>query len=381
MHSSSRFSVLCLSVAVFFLSCSVPALAQDPAREVLIGFVAPMDDLDASSGAGAAQMAIDEANATSVRIGGNPVIFKLLLQNDKADPRTAEQVARYLIKTNVVAVVGHWTSTTSIAVAPIYAEAGIAQLAPVSWSRRFTLAPGSSHFQGVGSDDMAMAYVTGYLSEHVHPRRIMVIDDKAPLGVSMADSFEKYAKAAGIETSRHSVSTQTSDFNPQLQIAKSIRPDMILFTGRSAQSAAIARNLKRMGVSSSLMMTGPVVSTDFLAQINYSDEDLYAIVPGPPTDGIKIQAFRKRYMAHFTREPAPFAMFAYDSVHTLIAAIKKADSLDRQNIIAGLYAVNYTGLSGAMSFRPDGTLKNPTYTLHQTEKGRWTVRRQFKSPG
>ena len=86
-------------------------------------------------------------------------------------------------------------------------------------------------------------------------------------------------------------------------------------------------------------------------------------------------------MAHFTREPAPFAMFAYDSVHTLIAAIKKADSLDRQNIIAGLYAVNYTGLSGAMSFRPDGTLKNPTYTLHQTEKGRWTVRRQFKSPG
>jgi len=366
---------------MFYLSCWRPALAQDPVREVLIGFVAPMDDPDASSGAGAAQMAVDEANTAPIRIGGTAVTFKLLLQNDKADPRTAEQIARYLIKTNVVAVVGHWTSTTSIAVAPIYAEAGIAQLAPISWSRRFTLAPGSSHFQGVGSDDMAMAYAVGYLSERVHPRLVMVIDDKAPLGVSMADSFEKYAKAAGIATSRHSVSTQTSDFNPQLQIAKTIRPDMILFTGRGAQSAAIARNLKRMGVVSSLMMTGPVVSTDFLAKINYSDEDLYAIVPGPPMDGSKIQAFRKRYTANFTREPAPFAMFAYDSVHTLIAAIRKADSLDRQNIIAGLYAVNYTGLSGTMSFRPDGTLKSPTYTLHQTEKGRWTVLRQFKSPG
>jgi len=381
MHSSSRCGILCLSVIMFYLSCWRPALAQDPVREVLIGFVAPMDDPDASSGAGAAQMAVDEANAAPIRIGGTAVTFKLLLQNDKADPRTAEQIARYLIKTNVVAVVGHWTSTTSIAVAPIYAEAGIAQLAPISWSRRFTLAPGSSHFQGVGSDDMAMAYAVGYLSERVHPRLVMVIDDKAPLGVSMADSFEKYAKAAGIATSRHSVSTQTSDFNPQLQIAKTIRPDMILFTGRGAQSAAIARNLKRMGVVSSLMMTGPVVSTDFLAKINYSDEDLYAIVPGPPMDGSKIQAFRKRYTANFTREPAPFAMFAYDSVHTLIAAIRKADSLDRQNIIAGLYAVNYTGLSGTMSFRPDGTLKSPTYTLHQTEKGRWTVLRQFKSPG
>jgi branched-chain amino acid transport system substrate-binding protein len=380
MHSSLRSTMWCLSVAASFLFCALPAFAQDPAREVLIGYVAPMDDPDASSGAGAAQMAIDEANAAPVRIGGTPVTFKLLLQNDKADPRTAEQIARYLIKTSVVAVVGHWTSSTSIAVAPIYADAGIAQLAPISWSRRFTLAPGSSHFQGVGSDDMAMAYAVGYLSERVHPRLVMVIDDKAPLGVSMADSFEKYAKAAGIETSRHSVSTQTSDFNPQLQIAKNIRPDMILFTGRGAQSAAIARNLKRMGVSSSLMMTGPVVSTDFLAKINYSDEDLYAIVPGPPADGSKIQAFRKRYIASFTREPAPFAMFAYDSVHTLIAAIKKADSLDRQSIIAGLYTVNHTGISGAMSFRPDGTLKNPTYTLHQTEKGRWAVRKLFKPP-
>jgi len=381
MHSSLRSIMRCLSAGVFSLACALPASAQDASRDILIGYVAPMDDPDASSAAGAAQMAIDEANAASIRIGGATVTFKLLLQNDKADPRSAEQIARYLVKTSVVAVVGHWTSTTSIAVAPIYADAGIAQLAPVSWSRRYTLAPGTSHFQGVGSDDMAMAYAVGYLSERIHPRLVMVIDDKAPLGVSMADSFEKYAKAAGIETSRHSVSTQTSDFNPQLQIAKTIRPNLILFTGRGAQSAAIARNLKRMGVSAGLLMTGPVVSTDFLAKISYSNEDLYAIVPGPPTDGSKIQAFRKRYVARYTREPAPFALFAYDAVHTLIAAIKKADSLDRQSIIAGLYAVNYTGLSGAMSFRPDGTLKNPTYTLHQTEKGRWTVRRQFKSPG
>ena len=126
MHSSSRCGILCLSVIMFYLSCWRPALAQDPVREVLIGFVAPMDDPDASSGAGAAQMAVDEANAAPIRIGGTAVTFKLLLQNDKADPRTAEQIARYLIKTNVVAVVGHWTSTTSIAVAPIYAEAGIA---------------------------------------------------------------------------------------------------------------------------------------------------------------------------------------------------------------------------------------------------------------
>lgn len=378
MQSLVRSTMLWLLLVPLCLS---HAVAQESSREVLIGYVAPMNDPDAASGASAAQMAIDEANAASIRIGGTNVNFKLLIQNDKADPLAAEQVARYLIKTNVVAVVGHWTSTTSITVAPIYAEAGIAQLAPIAWSKLYSLAPGKSHFQGVGSDDMAMSYAVNYLSGSFAFKQAMVIDDKSLLGVSMADSFEKYAKSAGIQTSRQSVSTQTSDFNVPLSIARKTQPDLILFTGRGAQSAVIARNLKRLGVSSRLLLTGPVVSAEFLAKINYSDEDIYSIVPGPPKDGnSRIQSFRRRYIAQFSSEPAPFAMFAYDCVQTLIAAIRKSDRVDRPSVIASLYAVNHAGLSGTMSFNADGTLKSPTYTLYQTEKNRWVVRKVVKAP-
>lgn len=378
MQSLIRSATLSLLVVSF---CLPQVLAQEHPQEVLIGYVAPMDDPDAASGAYAAQMAIDEINSATVRIGGINVNFKLVVQNDKADPRTAEQVARYLTKTNAVAVVGHWTSTTSITVAPIYAEAGIAQLAPIAWSKLYTVASGKSHFQGVGSDDMAMAYVVDYLSKNLRVKRVMVIDDKALLGVSMADSFETYAKRAGIETSRYSVSTQTSDFNTPLLTAKKTQPDLILFTGRGAQSAVIAGSLKRLGVSSRLMLTGPVVSSEFLAKINYSDEDIYAIVPGPSKEGnSKLQSFRKRYIARFNKEPAPFAMFAYDCTQAMVAAIKKANTLDRKNIIASLYAVSYGGISGTMSFHPDGTLKNPIYTLYQTEKNRWVVRKEIKAP-
>jgi len=378
MSSLLRSIIGCLWAAAFYPSAAV---AQEPAKEVLIGYVAPLDDPDAASGAQAAQMAIEETNAAPVRIGNINVSFKLLEQNDKADTRAAERIAHYLAKTEAVAVVGHWTSTTSIVAAPIYTEAGIAQLAPIAWSSLYTQVAGKSHFQGVGSDDLAMYYAVDYLSSSLFLKRVMVIDDSALLGVSMANSFEKYAKKAGMETLRRSVSTQTSDFNSPLLIAKQFRPELILFTGRGAQSAVLAGSMKRLGVSSRLLLTGPVVSPEFLTKINYSDEDLYAIVPGPPKDGnAKIQNFRKRYVARFNREPAPFAMFAYDCTLTLISAIKKADSLDRRRIIASLYEVNYSGLSGVMSFDRDGKLKNPSYTLYQTEKSRWTVRKTIKAP-
>lgn len=361
---------------VFALLSPNWAQAQDQ-REVSIAYVAPMDDPDAASGADAAQMAIDEINASQAR--GVPRL-RLTVHNDKADVRIAEHIARYVTKTDTVAVIGHWTSTTSIAVGPIYTEAGMAQLAPIAWSSLFSVLPGRNHFQGVGSDDIAMRHTLEYLTARLSLKKVMVIDDRAVLGVAMADSFEKYARAGGLEVLRQSVSTQTSDFNPPLLLARRERPDLILFTGRGGQSAVIARNLKRLGITAKLLLTGPVVSAQFLEKIGYTDEDLYAIVPGLPKENSgKMEAFRKRYVDLYQREPAPFAMFAYDCTYMMAAAIRKAGAPERPRIIAALREVSHNGLMQPMAFNPDGTLKNPVFTLYQTEQGRWVMRRLIKA--
>jgi branched-chain amino acid transport system substrate-binding protein len=335
-----------------------------------------MDEPDAASGAQAAQMAIDEINVSQPR--GAPHL-RLDVQNDKADVRVAAHIARYLTKTEAVAVIGHWTSTTSIAVGPIYTEAGMAQLAPISWSSLFSRLPGRNHFQGVGSDDVAMHHALEYLTSRLSLKKVMVIDDRAVLGTAMADSFEKHARAAGLEVLRQSVSTQTSDFNPPLLLARQERPELILFTGRGAQSAVISRNLKRLGITAKLLLTGPVVSTEFLEKTNHTDEDLYAIVPGLPKENSgRMEVFRKRYMEIFHREPAPFAMFSYDCVYMMAAAIRKAGAADRQRVITALREVSHNGLMQPMAFTPEGTLRNPAFTIYQTEKDRWAVRKLIK---
>lgn len=371
-----------LRLPTCFLACLLACLHLNPLqaqenREVTIAFVGPMDDPDAASGAQAAQMAIDEINAARPR---GALALRLNVQNDKADVRLAQYFARYLSKTDAVAVIGHWTSTASIAAAPIYTEAGIAQLAPISWSSLFSMLPGQNHFQGVGSDDSAMRHTLQYLMPRLSLKKIMVIDDSAVLGVAMADSFEKYARAAGIDVLRQSVSTQTSDFNPPLLLARQERPELILFTGRGTQSAVIARNLKRLGITAKLLLTGPVVSSQFLERTSHTDEDIYAIVPGLPKENSgRMEVFRKRYTALFHREPAPFAMFAYDCVYVMAAAIRLAGVPERQRIIGALREVSHNGLMQPMAFNPDGTLKNPVFTLYQTEQGRWVVRKLVKA--
>lgn len=376
MLPSFRWASHLVLGSICSLVLSWPAAAQDGAREVTIGYVAPMNDPDASSGAEAAQMAVDEINAASA----NAIRLRLLVQNDKADPRIAEYVARYLTKTDAIAVIGHWTSTTSITVAPIYTEAGMAQLAPIAWSRLFAELPGSNHFQGVGSDAVAMRHALEYLTGKLSLKKVMVIDDSALLGVAMADSFERYARVTGIEVLRQSVSTQTSDFNTPLMLAKQARPGLIVFTGRGSQSAALAGNLKRLGISAPLLLTGPVVSPQFLDKTRHSDEDLYAIVPGLPRETTgRMEVFRKRYVALYQREPAPFAMFAYDCVYMMAAAVRRAASPNRQAIVAALREVSYNGLTQSMAFNADGTLKNPVFSLYQAEKDRWVLRKLIKA--
>ena len=71
---------------------------------------------------------MDELNARKSQIGGQPVRFQLLAEDDQADPRIGTQVAQRFVDAGVKAVLGHFNSGVSIPAARIYAAAGIPQL-------------------------------------------------------------------------------------------------------------------------------------------------------------------------------------------------------------------------------------------------------------
>lgn len=377
---SSIRKTLFLLVASTPLLFTVAHAGEAAPRIVQIGFAGPLMEADAISAKNTASLAVMEANKSNLRINGQKIIFTLIAENDRADKHIAEHLATYFVKSNVVGVVGHWSSDAAMAASPIYAQAGVAQLLPIGWIKQYTQQGFKTTFQMVGDDEQALRYTAEHLTRQLHLKRFLVIDDSAMLGASMAEHFIAQAQKVGADIVRHtSTNNKTSDFNVPLEEAKKIRPDLIFFSGRLAQSKLLISNLKRLQISADLLITGTPTTNVFLQGIDDMNHRLYAIVVGSPTAQLPgVDALKKRYAAQFGSEMLPFSVFAYDSVNVLIAAIKKANSVDRDRVVDALHKIQYNGITGNISFDATGAISKPSYTLYELKNHEWSVVKVFK---
>lgn len=374
--------ISCRSAVLLLLFSSLPSwayAADTPPIIVTIGFAAPLAEVSARQGRNAALLAVEEINRGNPIINGRAIVFELLEQDDKADPRISEFIARSLATSKVIGVIGHWNSATTVAAAPIYHVAGLAQISPFSWSRSFTQKSYRTAFQIIGSDDAGLALAADYLVGEQKLKRVLVLDDGGFLGISMADYFSNHVKAADGEViQRMSISGNTSDFNQPLQKAREAKAELIFFSGRVMQSDVLARSLQRFRLPAKLLLTGSVVSPAFLKNAGDIDSTILAIVPSTPLDKRPgMPALQKKYAERFGGEMLPFAVYSYDSVQLLAAAAKKANSLERSKILDALHEIRHSGVSANIAFDANGALLKPSYTLYSYERKGWTPLRVF----
>jgi branched-chain amino acid transport system substrate-binding protein len=139
---------LCLVLAV------LPTRAES--REVVrIGFAAPLTGPQAHYGKDSqngAQLAIEELNAADPRIGGRPVTFELVVEDDQASPTVGTIVAQRLVDRSIRAVAGHFNSGVTIPASRIYHDAGVPQLS-VSTNVQYTRQGYRTAFRVMAADD------------------------------------------------------------------------------------------------------------------------------------------------------------------------------------------------------------------------------------
>jgi len=122
-----------LKPLVWMLACAgtlsaVPLAASAADLAVKVGFAAPLTGANAGYGKdlqNGVQLALDEANAKNIKIGGKTARFEIAAQDDQADPRVGVQAAQKLVDDNVAVVVGHFNSGTTLPASRVYETAGI----------------------------------------------------------------------------------------------------------------------------------------------------------------------------------------------------------------------------------------------------------------
>ncbi len=375
--------VLSLSVAaaVVMMGCGKKEEAPKPAAApaapaavtVKIGHVGPLTGGIAHLGKdneNGARLAIDEANAAGIKIGGAPVKFELVAEDDQADPKIGNTVAQKLVDAKVVGVVGHLNSGTTIPASAIYNQAGLPMISGSATNPALTGQGFKTVFRVVGRDDQQGPAVANYLIANAKPKTAAVIDDATAYGEGLANEVEKALKAAGVTVlPREKGTDKTVDWKAILTKIKGKNPDVVFYGGMDATGGPLLKQARELKLGA-IFSFGDGACTDKMAELaGAAAEGLVCSQAGIPVQASG-KAFLDSYKAKFNIEPILYAPFTYDAAKLLIAAMQKADSSDPAKYLPALAASNFNGASGNIQFDAVGDRKDAEMTIFSMKSGK-----------
>jgi branched-chain amino acid transport system substrate-binding protein len=365
-------------IAVAILCCataSTPGYAQVGVR---IGVVGPLTGSGAAYGKdmeNGVKIAIEEANAQKISLGGKVVQFAPEYMDDQGDPRTGVQVAQRLVDEGVSAVIGHVNSGTTIPASKIYAAADIPMITPAASNTTITKQGFNSVFSVVPTDAQTAGSAGSYAVNVLKAKRIAIMDDQTAFGQGASEEFRKAVLAAhGNIVDQQYTSDKAMDFSAQLTHIKSANADLLFFSGLGPQIAGIAKKMKLLGMTTRLMGGGGTVSEDFIQIAGDSAEGVEGLDYGLPVARMpRGPEFENKYKKIFKSNMQVYAPLGYDATWVVIKAMQEANSSNPSDYLPRLRAIKYQGVTGLIEFDKTGALKAAATTMYQVQKGKWEI--------
>ena len=386
---NNKLSITLIAAAVALIGCGeqkpaakADSKAADTAKaapaapagaEVRIGHVGPLTGGIAHLGKdneNGARLAVEEANAANVQIGGKPVKFTLLAEDDQADPKVGTTVAQKLVDAKVVGVVGHLNSGTSIPASPIYNQAGIPVISGSATNPKLTEQGFKNQFRIVGRDDQQGPAIASYLASEKKPKLVAVIDDATAYGEGIANEVEKTLKAANIKVlPREKGTDKTTDWKAVLTKLRGRNPDAVFYGGMDATGGTLLKQGRELGMKA-VFSFGDGACTDKMKELaGDAAEGLLCSQAGIPPQAAS-KKFLDAYKKKFNADPILYAPFTYDAANLLIEAMKKANSTDPKAYLPELQKISFGGSTGTIAFDDKGDRKDAEITMFTMKGGK-----------
>jgi branched-chain amino acid transport system substrate-binding protein len=293
------------------------------------------------------KLAISEFNAGG---GLNGRKIELIEYDTKGDAKEAGAVVTRLVsRDHVAAVLGEVASGLSLAGAPVCQQAGVPMISPSSTNPRVTKV-GNMIFRVCFIDPFQGFVCAKFAYEDRHAKRAAILQDQAaPYSVGLADEFEKAFKKFGGEiVTRQSYNGGDQDFNARLTTIRGDNPDIIFVPGYYTDVANIAIQARKLGITVPLLggdgwdssklaeIAGKAVEGCFYSN-HYSQDD-----PSP-----EVQGFIRKFQDEYGNVPDGLAAMGYDAARLLFDAMKRAKSLEGQDLAAAIAATkDFKGVTG-----------------------------------
>ena len=372
----SHFGVLAIAATVVLTGCGEDKKAQSPATlAIAIGSAAPLTGGIAHLGKdneNGARLAVEEANAAKIRIGGKDAVFDLVALDDQADPKVGTTVAQKLVDAKVAGVVGHLNSGVTIPASSIYngANPPIPMITGSATNPKLTEQGFRNVFRVVGRDDQQGPAIASYLAATAKPKVVAVIDDATAYGEGLANEVEKTLKAAGVKVlAREKGTDKTTDWKAALTKVKGRNPDAVFYGGMDATAGPLLKQGRELGIKG-VFAFGDGACTENMKQLaGEAAEGLLCSQAGIPPQAAS-KKFLDAYKKRFNTDPILYAPFTYDAANLLIAAMKKVDSADPAKYLPELQKIEFSGATGRIVFDAKGDRSDAEMTIFTIKAGK-----------
>lgn len=305
----------------------------------------------------AAKITADEINANG-GINGKKIEF--VTMDSKNDAKESCDIARVFVDNkDIVAVIGDFSSTCSMAAAPIYQEAGLTMVSPSA--SHVDYAPIGDFIFGTMSmqaDESRFQAKSEKNYQGYNSTAILYINND--WGVLAEEAFNEGAAAAGLEvTACESYVGGETDFKTVLTKLRQTNPEVLTILGQYAEASSIVNQCAELGWDVPIDVAGSSLSQQFIDLCAEHANGIYSQAPFFYEESDSAQAaFGAKFTAELGYDPTIFGCIMHDTVEFIAKAIGTAsDSADRTAVRNAIRDYEgYSGLMGPIVFNEDGAV-------------------------
>ncbi|MSU00216.1 ABC transporter substrate-binding protein [Tissierella pigra] len=349
--------VLVLSV---LSGCGTKETSGNDSSDVIkIGVLEPMTGSSAAGGEMTVE-GIKLANEKVSTVLGKKV--QLVIVDNKSDKVEAANAASRLVdKDKVVAIIGSYGSSLSMAAGDIVKNAKVPAVGCSPTNPLVTL-NNDYYFRVCFIDPFQGTVMANYAFNDLGAKKAAIIQDvQQDYSVGLSSYFKKaFVELAGSESSivgESSYNTGDQDFSAQLTNIKSLNPDVIFAPGNYGESALLIKQARELGITVPILGGDTWEAEEFLEiggdAVEGAVYSTHFTSESPVTEVSK--TFLEDYRNKFNKEANAFAALGYDAYMIIIDAIEKAGEADsvliRDNIAA---TEGFIGATGNISLDING---------------------------
>ncbi len=309
-------------------------------------------------------MALDEINASGGILGGRRI---RLIQRDDNDAVTqARLIAQeFAENTEIVAVIGHAWSYTSVPASPLYEFNGLIMLSPSATSPDLTSREFDFIFRNLASDDEIGRQLAEYAGgQGFESMAILYVNET--YGRELSNVFENEASRLGIRiVDRRAYRGSERSFDHILLDWQEREFDAIFIAGAGVEAGSFIRQARELGIDVPVI-GGDAMDTSDLWEENAEAVEGVIVASHYHADNPRpeLQEFIHNFEERWGMPPDTWSAQGYDALYLLAYAMNTAGTTEPEEVARVLHDTrNWQGVTGPHSFDEYGNVVGKSIIL------------------